>query len=679
MSDTFHIRDLEKKEVVLRERSVDYIQMARNILESYPLSLAHGVQKDAIQNGWDACVRQTPSYVKKNWRFEFELLERPNQPKMLLMSDFGTWGLTGGMTSADITEEEVPPEEERWARWESLAFGKSGEEELGARGQGKMIFLAASHDNLIFYESLRKDGSYRMGGTQATHKGCPVFHFDEEIGRKKIKSFLGLEPITHQGTRVVIVNPVAELVQSIKTGEFITFIEETWWPIIYKLGAAIDVKYNGNVLRAKLPGPFPINKKLKETKTFKIWIKENVEINFERSRYIIKRLCFACGLEQSVPEIHQGIAIFRRGMKVDIVKFPSKILRDKVYGYVEGDDKVDKLLKKLEMPNHYGFRKKGIWRKIEDLIENELEVFGNKKLGLGMDIREREKMRRTSAENRAMSVVRIVTKGWPFARAGKGGGGGSDDGEPPTIKPIGIRISNLNFPNPGNIPRLDYNEILDGFCAKGFNTTEKEIEVIFRAAVLSGDRTVLELDNKRLPLPPRSGILTINKYSFKATKKIFPTPGEYRLRFTLTDAQHKKRLDEITRRFWVETDPELRGPFAVRSLHFSELSRPEIQKLEWVLDFEGDNKYTLYYNLDHPAYQHNDETERFLAKYLSEIFCMGALQLLIKQAKEEKIDEKKAKGFPFDLEKLVSGDPKDMYTELTKAISSIRADVHNLI
>lgn len=581
MKNTFDIKDFIKKDVVPRERAVDYIEMTKNILESYPLSLAHGIQKDAIQNGWDACVKQTPSHIKKNWKFEFELLERPDWPRMLLMSDFGTCGLTGMMTSADITEEEVPPEEERWARWESLAFGKAGEEYLGARGQGKMIFLAASGDHVIAYDSLREDGSYRMGCTQATHKGCPVIHFDEDEGKKGIESRLGLEPVDHQGTRVIIINPVDELVQSIKSGEFLGFIEETWWPLIYKLGAIVDVKFNGNVLRAKTPKLFPIIKEMQETKVFKTWVKENTIIKFERAEYNIKRLCFACNLERNAPEIHQGVAVFRKGMKVSFVNFPSKILRNKVYGYVECDSEVDKMLRKLEMPNHYGFRGRGIWRGLEDLIENELEAFGNKKLGLGMDIRERERVRRTSAENKAMSIVRVVTKGWPFARTGTGGGGGGEDEDGgPVIKSVGLRISDLNFPNPGNIPRLDYNEILDGFCAKVFNKTSEDVEVIFKASVLSGDRAVLELDNKRFTLKSDTKISTVNKYSFKVTKKLFPTAGEYRLRFTLTNAKTKKGVDKITRRFWVETDPELRGPFGVRNLHFSELQKPEIQKLE---------------------------------------------------------------------------------------------------
>jgi len=679
MSETFDIKNIILgKEDILRERLVNYIQQTKNILDSYPSSITHGVQKDAIQNGWDACVKKTRAFVEKNWKFEFELLENINGKNLLLLSDYGTYGLTGKMTGKDIGDEEILPEEERWARWESLAFPKIGEENLGARGQGKMILIAASRDYAIAYDSLREDGTYRMGVTQATVKGCPILHFEEESGKRKIKSELGIDPIDHIGTRVIILNPVEELISSIKNGELLSFIEETWWPIIHKLGAKILIKYNGNTIQAKTPVLFPVTKELGETKTFKTWVKENTRFNYEKNQFTVKRICFACDIENDVAEIHRGIAVFRGGMKVATILFPDRTFRNRVYGYVEFDERVDRLLRALEMPNHYGFREKGAWRKIKEIIEDELQIFGNKKLGLGIDTRELEKTRRNTAENKAMSVLRIITKDWPFAKRSRGTGGGGNGGDE-KIKKIGIKVSDLEFPNPGNVPRLNYGEKLEGFYARVFNKTDIAVEVVFRANVLSGDRIISELDNQKLKLKPKEEQLTSDGYSFSISKKLFPAPGEYRLRFTLTNAETKQREDEVTRRFWVETDPELKGPFDVKPIHFSEIDREEIQKLEWYLQSEGDNRQTLLYNLDHPAYQHNDETEERLTKYLSEIFCMGALKLLIRQAENEEIDEEKAKKLPFQIDNLLSKEPRIMYDELTKAIGIIKSDLYGII
>lgn len=264
------------------ERTTNYIQVANNIADEYgyphsPLSerLSHGIQKDAIQNGWDALEKKTQKYVKDNWRFEFELIEIKDN-RILEMRDKGTCGLTGNLTSGQlktlgIAADELP-DDERWARWES--FGYTKEQGLGARGQGKLIFMLASKDYTIFYDSLRSDGSYRFGGSTATETGCPVFHYDGQEAKEIIKERLGIEPLSYQGTRVMIMNPVDEVEEDIKNGNLLRFVEETWWPNILKYGAEIAVKYDEKITKAEVPKNFPITKDLAETKTFKTHIKE---------------------------------------------------------------------------------------------------------------------------------------------------------------------------------------------------------------------------------------------------------------------------------------------------------------------------------------------------------------------------------------------------------------------
>ena len=43
-----------------RQRPADYINICRNIADSYPAGIAHGIQKDAIQNGLDAVAGKKP-------------------------------------------------------------------------------------------------------------------------------------------------------------------------------------------------------------------------------------------------------------------------------------------------------------------------------------------------------------------------------------------------------------------------------------------------------------------------------------------------------------------------------------------------------------------------------------------------------------------------------------------
>jgi hypothetical protein len=123
----------------------------------------------------------------------------------------------------------------------------------------------------------------------------------------------------------------------------------------------------------------------------------------------IKRLCAACNTKGEVDELYQGIACFRDGMKIDIVRFPDKAFRNKVFGYVEFEEDLERELREIEKPTHYAF-KGPLWTKLKNLVEQELEAFGNKKLGLGIDTQALENIKRNKAESKALSILRAITK-----------------------------------------------------------------------------------------------------------------------------------------------------------------------------------------------------------------------------------------------------------------------------
>jgi len=674
-------------DAIFQERTTNYIQLAKNIADDYgyahsPLSnrLSHGIQKDAIQNGWDAKEKETHKFIQNNWKFEFELADIKGG-KALLMTDYGTTGLTGNLTADQLKLKGIPaedlPKDERWVRWESLGFTKV--EGLGARGQGKMIFMLASKDHTIFYDSLRIDGSYRLGGSTATETGCPIFHYDGEEAKTIILSKLGLQPLTHQGTRVIIVNPVDEVVDDIYNGDFLKFVEETWWPNIHKYSVEISLKYDSKVTKAKIPAIFPISKEMPEDKNFKTWVGDEEYFKKKHTGFKIKRLCAAANLQEEVGELYQGIACFRDGMKIDVVGFPEKLFRSKVFGYIEFDHDLEKELRAIEKPTHYAFKGQ-LWTKLKNLIEQELEAFGNKKLGLGIDTEALINIKRNKAESKALSLMRTITKNWPIARWSKGVGGGSGDGGNGSDKHIGVRLSNLSFPNPGNVPRLDYGQKLEGFTIVVFNKEEMARDMTLNAFVLSGDTKVFDIKKESFQLKPKS-TKDFQDNSIEITKKDFKSPGEYKLRLNLIDNSTNERLDQITRRIWVEMDPKLVGPFDVKRLKFTEL--PETWKTdkvrEWVLSDEGDGRYTLYYNIDHQAYIYNQETDTKLMVYLTEIFLMGALELLVRQGVTKKEEMKDTKGLPLDLETLVRAGPLEVFKEYMLALSRLRESMYPLV
>jgi len=676
---TFQFNDFlaDDESLQVRDRRVNYIQMAINTVDGYPFGLIHGVQKDAIQNGWDACEYKSKNHIENNWRFEFNLFSKDGY-KFLSMTDKGTTGLTGLQTAADLDEDSLPAEEERWARWESLAVPKQGEESLGARGMGKMILIAASKDYAIVYDSLRPNGTYRVGMSQATHSTCKVMSWNGEEGKKKIKKNWGLEPLNTQGTRVLIINPVDQLINAIETSEFQNYIAETWWPVVHKYNGKINIITEDKNLNIEVPSYYPITKDLKETKNFKTWIKDNIRFDYNHKTYRIKHIAFACSLLEDVEEPYRGISVFRRCMKVPTLYFANRDLRNKVYGFVEFEDEVDNELRGLELTNHYDFKDKGIWRKIKDIIETELDAFGNEKLGLGVDRKKEDNTKRNSAENKALEILKILTKGWDLEKLAKGTSNNTvDPPPPPSLKDISVQLNNIRFPN-ANIPRLNYGDSLGDFYSTIKNITDNNYDVSITVNIFSGVRTILNLDTNRLTVNPKQSIES-KPYSFKVDTETFPEPGEYKIRATIKNNVTNEKEDDATRTFWVETDPPIKkGLFDIQRANFSQ-TFPGNEKLEWNLESKGSGEYVLFYNYDHPAYLHYSEDESTLVPYLTEIFSAAALHYLIKQIGTGKDEETIRDKVPFDVTELLSSDPKIFALAYARTFSILKSQIYDLL
>lgn len=670
------------EEAILRERAVNYLNLIKSICDSYPDGFVHGIQKDAIQNAWDARLKKSKEFTSKNWGVEFELLERDNPAdNLLIITDHGTCGLTGNMTAQDIKDDEKLAQDERWARWEALAWNKESAEDLGSRGQGKMILINGSQDYELWYDSLRFDSTYRMGGTKASTTACKVFHKEGDEGRNLIKSVLDIEPLNVVGTRLIIKNPKLDFVEKLKSGEFLTDIEETWWPNIMQFGANIEIKHEGNIQKAGIPEIFPIDQLAQKKPNVKTWLKDNIKIKFNRKEYKIKRLYMACFDGDLSEERHVGVAVFRGGMKITTIPFPDITLQKRVYGSLELDDDLDEIMRGIELPSHYGFKNEGIWRKIQEAVHEEMRVFGHTKLGVGVDATEIENTKRNSAEKKAMHILSKLTKNWPFPNRGTGSTRPDDDDVTHVIhKDVACMLRNFIFPD-ATIPRLDYGQKVEDFFVTVLNKRKNEISGKLSVEVMAGDEVIMHLIKDRdIVLEPNQRVDS-EKLILSAEEAVFENPGMYLLVIRLVDLEGN-RLDQIRRRFWVADEPELSGPFKVRPIQFSTLDNmPSINnKMEWFLEPEGDGVYTFYYNLEHPAYLNSEENEMRRQRYLAEIFVMGALQLLISSIDTDREQaENESNNLPFEVQNLVGGDAKVAYLELAKAISSLKAEIFNAI
>ena len=128
-----------------RSLVTNVMAMVDQLLDGYrdkETRLSHWVQKDGIQNSWDA--RKDPNNRKKNWKCVIELHE--GKKTIVTITDSGTWGLTGKRLDDKDLDKEQPPSE-RWCRFENYAFKNEKVKDkhlLGSRGRGKFVFAGAS-------------------------------------------------------------------------------------------------------------------------------------------------------------------------------------------------------------------------------------------------------------------------------------------------------------------------------------------------------------------------------------------------------------------------------------------------------------------------------------------------------------------------------------------------------
>ena len=225
-------------------------QVAHGYRSGRAKGVTHGVQKDAVQNAWGA---------RRNggrWRFRFCLVCGADGAHYLAMTDEGTTGLTGHVFSEPNDIPDTLPAEERLARFENMNFS-GGNQGPGLYGRGKLIFQAASQRKEIIYDSLTEDGDYRLGrrfqeGRRLNQFPCVL---EGEAAAEMLERLTGrvLAPLEAVGTRVTIVHPLQEIIDAFASGDFLSFVEETWWEILLKRRAEIVVGSEGQEVEAQCP------------------------------------------------------------------------------------------------------------------------------------------------------------------------------------------------------------------------------------------------------------------------------------------------------------------------------------------------------------------------------------------------------------------------------------------
>jgi hypothetical protein len=619
----------------LRPTTINWEGLIKSIKDGYEAfrGLVHGIQKDAIQNGWDAKVNNKG----KSWEFTFELIET-NNGTYFVMTDKGTCGLTGRVLKEDEMSEDLP-EEERWARFESLAFTKGPSTALlGARGRGKFIFVAASKEKTIIYDSLRVNGSYRFGLRTVKPTKSPVVHKDGEDAKRKLEEITSgtFKPLKEAGTRVIIVEPVKELVDAVKSGEFLRNIEETWWEIILKHGAIIKVKVNDRESKAEVPFDFLLTEKNEDE--YKVWIKENEKVPGTNLK--IKRIHIVCSPEKIKSDV-QGIALQRGGMKITSLypEYMPPYLTERIYGYITFTPELELQMREAENPEHYSFDfRRVVPNAVRRYVTSELNKFAKESLGWGVDIREVKRQLQRNAEERALRSVNSIAKFLGISVGpGKGtkqGGGGGE------WKKIRVSISDLEFPR--NKARINYGENLKKISGQIINDSKIKTRLKVKMFIRGGSEIKKMFTDEDILLESNSK-KEIGPFNETFLKNDYPK-GKYSVTMKLVALDGKERgneLDKKSKGFFVEEDPPEKGIFEkCEGVTYP----PELNKIMGEAVDGEMGGFKFQYNLEHQAYRVIEDKEDELADYLFRLMAYEVCRIDIAQEnsklfkKEEKTD-----------------------------------------
>lgn len=600
----------------------------------HELWLADGLQKDAIQNSWDARLDKKHG---KGWECGFSLLNIKGK-NILCISDQGTTGLNGTKFYSkeelvNILNGNQPGED--LAYFLNSNWSAKSSEEGGNRGRGKTMFLASSQDKRIFFDSLRTfDNSYIFGELYLDTDKQVKFrlHYDND-GKILFGEAMHnkIDPINWRGTRIFIINPEPTIINTIKSGELISFVGTARWETIKKYAARVFINDGKEKKYASMPYWYGDDIKGVQGKEFP------PEIIKDATPYKIKRLVLRYAPNLNIPENFKGIAIQRGGMTIERVLADELVHEEgmtDIYGWLEMEnDPLEVEMKTLcEGPEHFNFS----WtikpaKYLRDYLRIKVREFAKDLKIIESEQAKKNKIQK-AAEQEALKLLAPLFKKLGLFGKHKGSRKKArskrKENEP-------LRLSTPDIQFPRDVRRVNYGESIKGTYVIPINEFGENVLVLVRVFIVSADGKTEMLQEKEIDLHQGEGtrvganeIIISNKYH----------AGGYSLRARMIALDHKSKplpdgtiiekgtilYDRINQKFYVETDPPESGPF-----DFHPKGRDDSGYLfEW--EPEGDG-YIIFYNELHPHIKPllNDEVK--LRDYLIEQVAFIAFQIKLEE------------------------------------------------
>ena len=603
----------------------------------HSLWLVDGLQKDAIQNSWDARIDKKHG---KGWECGFNLLDI-NGLEILCIEDKGTTGLNG---TKFYTEEELSKILNKNKSGEDLAYflnsnwSAKSSEEGGNRGRGKTLFLIASKEKRIFFDSLRSsDDVYVCGELYLDSDKQIKFKLSYDKDAKKLLADLTknrILPLDHYGTRIFIVNPESSIGKSIKNGEMLSFINYCRWETIKKHQAKIFIK-NGNEKKyAVLP-------KWYEDKTeflSKIFPLEKIKENTPYKAKLILRYA----PNSDVPEIIKGISIQRGLMSIQCLRADELVHEEgmsDIYGWVEMDEVLEKDMKNIcEGTEHFDF----IWtakpaKYLKDYIRIKIREFAKELKIIESEEARKNKIQKTAEESALGSLVPFFKKlgliGKYKGKRRKKHHKRKDD------EPLRLSISDIRFPRKDS-KRVNYGEKISNAYVVPINELSESILVLVRVFIVSSEGKTEIIEEREINLKtgrgPKIGVneITIDSnfnkggYSLRA-KMISLEKKKWKLSDGTDIVKGTVLYDRINQKFYVEVDPPESGPFRFQP----EKKEKKNQLFRW--EPEGDDGYVIFYNELHPRIKILLDDVEKLGDYLTEQGALIAIQVALEELMAE--------------------------------------------
>ena len=664
-----------------RQRPINFIARCdsfirwypERIIDSYDLRLAYALQKEAIQNSVDARAKKSAPV-----EVEFRVFEN-EKGEFLTITDKNTTGLTGEVKKTK--DYKKLDKDDNWARFESFGFTDKDPNAIGSQGEGKIAFLASSKGYMMFYDTLRGDGIYRLGATEATERGCPIFpdgeeEWEDDFGQEKLKEHCGVAPLKEVGTRIIICKPKKEVLEAIKNGEFVRAIQETWFRCLEKKQLRISLVFSGRTEEIGVPDICSLFEEKEKSHRSWVYGEDFEKPDLPRNHGKIKRFHAVYCQDTPVPEEWRGIAIIHNGMKIcsvpDFMKWAPPEIQEKIMGYVEFDSDVDGELRKdwNQNPNHCDLEwQRGLPQSIKKFVQSQMRDFGEKKLGLARNPTREKNERRTDAEMSALREFQRYAKDLNLVSGLSGGSQRKRDSGSSLRKhkEAGITFIGLTFSDESKQPRIDWGEKIT-FSLEGFNNTEGRLFCKISLRVFCEDTKIETLlNNKKIKIAPKRSE-RIGSFELLVTKGKYRNE-EHRIKATLIDARTAKEIHSLTRKFWVKSDPPAQWPF---KLEGRELPHP----YAWGVDYE-EGKPIVCYNLKHPEYlaveidpiDPNDYKD-----YLLRILLEAGLQIHLETSSHDADGDRDYS--PLETKKITKAisnkSPEEIYEECMRYLAEVR-------